>query len=81
MLISILFSLFLQVLPVGIFNISGASTASTTNYLSVKKGYAMSYDGKMGKANWVAWTLRSADMGDVLEPINLNKTILCPVDL
>lgn len=65
MLISILFSLFLQVLPVGIFNISGANTASTTNYLSVKKGYAMSYDGKVGKANWVAWTLASADIGDV----------------
>jgi endonuclease G len=65
MLISILFSIFLQVLPVGIFNISGASSASTTNFLSVKKGYAMSYDGKLGKANWVAWTLTSTDMGDV----------------
>lgn len=63
MILHIFISLFLQVFPVGISNISGASSASTTNYLEVKKGYAMSYDGILGKANWVAWTLQAADLG------------------
>jgi endonuclease G len=46
-------------------NISGASTASTTNYLSVKKGYVMSYNGVEGRANWVGWTLKASDVGAV----------------
>ena len=52
-------------LSVGVPNISGASTASTTNYLSVKKGYVMSYNGVEGRANWVGWTLRASDVGSV----------------
>ncbi|AWL09067.1 Nuclease [Aquirufa nivalisilvae] len=65
MLLSILLYLQVALLPGGIFNISGASTASTTNYLQVKKGYVMSYDGVQGKANWVAWTLTASDIGEV----------------
>ena len=57
-LISVLFS-------VGVPNISGASSASTTNYLSVKKGYVMSYNGVEGRANWVGWTLKSSDIGTI----------------
>lgn len=49
----------------GLLNISGASTASTSNYLAVKRGYVMSYNGNEGKANWVAWTLKSSDLGPV----------------
>ena len=50
MLLNFIFSLLLSV---GVPNISGASSASTTNYLSVKKGYVMSYNGVEGRANWV----------------------------
>ena len=61
-----LLSLFLSVLlSVGVPNISGASSASTTNYLSVKKGYVMSYNGVEGRANWVGWTLKSSDIGPI----------------
>jgi endonuclease G len=49
----------------GLLNISGASTASTSNYLVVKRGYVMSYNGNEGKANWVAWRLRASDLGPV----------------
>jgi endonuclease G len=63
MILNLLVSLFLQVLPVGIFNISDANTSSTSNYLSVKSGYVMSYDGNRGRANWVAWTLSFSDLG------------------
>jgi endonuclease G len=62
MLLNLVFSIFLSV---GVPNISGASTASTTNYLSVKKGYVMSYNGVEGRANWVGWTLRASDVGSV----------------
>jgi endonuclease G len=54
-----------MLLLVGVPNISGASTASTTNYLSVKKGYVMSYNGVEGRANWVGWTLKASDIGPV----------------
>lgn len=49
----------------GLLNISGASTASTSNYLVVKRGYIMSYNGNEGKANWVAWSLTANDVGPV----------------
>ena len=65
MILNLIISFFLQVLPVGIVNISGANTASTSNYLSVKSSYVMSYDGVLGRANWVAWTLEDADVGSV----------------
>jgi len=55
----------LSYLPNGVPNISGASTASTTNYLAVKKGYVMSYNGAEGRANWVGWTLRASDVGPI----------------
>ncbi len=55
----------LSYLPTGVPNISGASTASTTNYLVVKKGYVMSYNGAEGRANWVGWTLKASDVGPV----------------
>ncbi len=64
MILNLLFILF-SYLPVGVPNISGASTVSTTNYLTVKKGYVMSYNGVEGRANWVGWTLRRSDMGPV----------------
>lgn len=64
MILNLLF-LLLSYVPVGVPNISGASTASTTNYLAVKKGYVMSYNGVEGRANWVGWTLRSSDVGPV----------------
>jgi endonuclease G len=60
MLLNLILSLFLSV---GVPNISGASSASTTNYLSVKRGYVMSYNGVEGRANWVGWTLRASDVG------------------
>jgi endonuclease G len=62
MLLNLVFSILLSV---GVPNISGASTASTTNYLSVKKGYVMSYNGVEGRANWVGWTLSASDVGSV----------------
>ena len=62
MLLNLIFSLLLSV---GVPNISGASSASTTNYLSVKKGYVMSYNGVEGRANWVGWTLKASDVGAV----------------
>lgn len=62
MLLNLIFSVLLSV---GVPNISGASTASTTNYLSVKKGYVMSYNGVEGRANWVGWTLTASDVGAV----------------
>ena len=65
MILNLIISFFLQVLPVGIVNISGANTASTSNYLSIKSGYVMSYDGVSGRANWVAWTLEDTDVGSV----------------
>ena len=64
MILNLLFILF-SYLPVGVPNISGASTVSTTNYLAVKKGYVMSYNGVEGRANWVGWTLRASDVGPV----------------
>ncbi len=64
MILNLLFFV-LSYLPTGVPNISGASTASTTNYLAVKKGYVMSYNGVEGRANWVGWTLRSSDVGPV----------------
>lgn len=64
MILNLVFILF-SYLPVGVPNISGASTVSTTNYLAVKKGYIMSYDGVEGRANWVGWTLRRSDLGPV----------------
>jgi endonuclease G len=64
MILNLLFFV-LSYLPTGVPNISGASTASTTNYLSVKKGYVMSYNGAEGRANWVGWTLRASDVGSV----------------
>ena len=64
MILNLLFFI-LSYLPVGVPNISGASTASTTNYLAVKTGYVMSYNGVEGRANWVGWTLRSSDLGPV----------------
>jgi len=64
MILNLLFFI-LSYLPGGVPNISGASTASTTNYLAVKKGYVMSYNGVEGRANWVGWTLRSSDLGPV----------------
>ena len=57
----IILFIFLQIQ--GLLNISGASTASTSNYLEVKKGYIMSYNGNEGRANWVAWTLSASDVG------------------
>jgi len=65
MILNFILAFFLQVMPVGIFNISGANTASTSNFLSVKSAYAMSYDGIEGRANWVAWTLLNADLGSI----------------
>ena len=62
MLLNLVLSILLSV---GVPNISGASSASTTNYLSVKKGYVMSYNGVEGRANWVGWTLRASDVGPV----------------
>jgi endonuclease G len=62
MLLQLLF-VFSSFLPVGVPNISGASTASTSNYLHIKKGYVMSYNGVEGRANWVGWTLKKADLG------------------
>jgi endonuclease G, mitochondrial len=62
MLLNLVLSILLSV---GVPNISGASTASKTNYLSVKKGYVMSYNGVEGRANWVGWTLRASDVGPV----------------
>ncbi len=64
MILNLLFVL-LSYVPVGVPNISGASTVSTTNYLAVKKGYVMSYNGVEGRANWVGWTLKSSDVGPV----------------
>jgi endonuclease G len=64
MILNLLFVL-LSFLPGGVPNISGASTVSTTNYLAVKKGYVMSYNGVEGRANWVGWTLRASDLGPV----------------
>jgi endonuclease G len=64
MILNLVFILF-SYLPVGVPNISGASTVSTTNYLAVKKGYVMSYNGVEGRANWVGWTLRRSDLGPV----------------
>lgn len=64
MILNLIFILF-SYLPVGVPNISGASTVSTTNYLAVKKGYIMSYNGVEGRANWVGWTLRASDLGPV----------------
>ena len=64
MILNILFFV-LSYLPTGVPNISGASTASTTNYLAVKKGYVMSYNGAEGRANWVGWTLHFSDLGSV----------------
>ena len=64
MILNLLFFI-LSYVPGGVPNISGASTASTTNYLAVKKGYVMSYNGVEGRANWVGWTLRSSDLGSV----------------
>ena len=62
MLLNLVLSILLSV---GVPNISGASTASKTNYLSVKKGYVMSYNGVEGRANWVGWTLNASDVGPV----------------
>ena len=59
MLLNFIFSVLFSV---GVPNISGASSASTTNYLSVKKGYVMSYNGVEGRANWVGWTLAASDV-------------------
>ncbi|WP_395768384.1 DNA/RNA non-specific endonuclease [Aquirufa sp.] len=64
MILNLLFFV-LSYLPTGVPNISGASTASTTNYLAVKKGYVMSYNGVEGRANWVGWTLQFSDLGSV----------------
>ena len=64
MIFNLLFFI-LSYLPTGVPNISGASTASTTNYLVVKKGYVMSYNGVEGRANWVGWTLKASDVGPV----------------
>jgi endonuclease G len=64
MILNLLFFI-LSYVPGGVPNISGASTASTTNYLAVKKGYVMSYNGVEGRANWVGWTLQSSDLGSV----------------
>lgn len=64
MILNLLFFI-LSYLPTGVPNISGASTASTTNYLLVKKGYVMSYNGIEGRANWVGWTLKASDVGSV----------------
>lgn len=64
MILNLLFFV-LSYLPTGVPNISGASTASTTNYLAVKKGYVMSYNGAEGRANWVGWTLRASDVGPI----------------
>ena len=64
MILNLLFFL-LSFVPGGVPNISGASTVSTTNYLAVKKGYVMSYNGVEGRANWVGWTLRASDVGPV----------------
>ena len=64
MILNLLFFL-LSYVPGGVPNISGASTVSTTNYLAVKKGYVMSYNGVEGRANWVGWTLRASDLGPV----------------
>jgi endonuclease G len=64
MILNLLFFI-LSYVPSGVPNISGASTASTTNYLAIKKGYVMSYNGVEGRANWVGWTLRSSDVGPV----------------
>ncbi len=64
MILNLLFFI-LSYLPTGVPNISGASTASTTNYLVVKKGYVMSYNGVEGRANWVGWTLKASDVGSV----------------
>jgi endonuclease G len=46
-------------------NPSGAvvSTASPTNYLLVKKQYAMGYNRDQGKAIWVSWHLAQNDLG------------------
>ena len=62
MLLNLVFSILMTV---GVPNISGASSASTTNYLSVKKGYVMSYNGVEGRANWVGWTLKASDIGAI----------------
>ncbi len=64
MILNLLFFI-LSYLPSGVPNISAASTASTTNYLVVKKGYVMSYNGVEGRANWVGWTLKASDVGPV----------------
>ncbi len=64
MILNLLFFV-LSYWPTGVPNISGASTASTTNYLAVKKGYVMSYNGVEGRANWVGWTLQFSDLGPV----------------
>jgi endonuclease G len=64
MILNLLFFI-LSYLPTGVPNISGASTSSTTNYLVVKKGYVMSYNGVEGRANWVGWTLKASDVGPV----------------
>jgi endonuclease G len=42
-----------------------AAIASPTNYLMVKKQFAMSYHRFHGIANWVAWHLDSMWLGDV----------------
>ena len=64
MILNLLFFI-LSYLPTGVPNISGASTASTTNYLVVKKGYVISYNGVEGRASWVGWTLKASDVGSV----------------
>ena len=65
MILQFLVACYLSFLPVGVPNISGASSASTSNYLSVKNGYLLSYNGSTGLANWVGWTLKSDDIGPI----------------
>jgi endonuclease G len=51
-------------LPLG--NPSNAATdeKNADNYLVVHSGYTLSYNKSRGAANWVAWHLEKADVGD-----------------
>lgn len=46
-------------------NPGNAAQSDANNFLMVNSQFALSYNRQRGTANWVAWTLTEADMGDV----------------
>ena len=45
-------------------NPSAANNSDPNNFLMVNPAYAVSYNRSRGTANWVAWTITRADIGD-----------------